>query len=66
MLQREQSEEQLRRQCEELRAHSQKELQQVREELARLKQEFGQSLLQAENEKQQVHEVVFAGFLWFL
>lgn len=66
MLQREQAEEQLRRQCEELRAHSQKELQQVREELARLKQEFSQSLLQAENEKQQVHEVVFAGFLWFL
>lgn len=66
MLQREQAEEQLHRQCEELRVHSQKELQQVREELARLKQEFGQSLLQAENEKQQVHEVVFAGFLWFL
>lgn len=66
MLEREQAEEQLRRQCEELRAHSQKELEQVRGDLARLKQEFSQSLLQAENEKQQVHVVVFAGFLWFL
>ncbi|KAI9542518.1 hypothetical protein NQZ68_019200 [Dissostichus eleginoides] len=48
-----QCEEQLRRQCEEQRALSQKELQQVQEEVARLKQDFNQSLLQAESEKQQ-------------
>lgn len=53
-VQREQAEEQLRRQCEELRAHGQKELQQVQEELARLQQDFKQSLLQAESQKQQV------------
>lgn len=51
---REQTEEQLRRQYEELRVSSQKELQQVQEELARLQQDCNQSLLQAENEKQQV------------
>lgn len=44
--------------------HSQKELQQVQEELARLQQDFNQSLLQAESEKQQVCEVVFIGLLW--
>ncbi|XP_032382850.1 rootletin [Etheostoma spectabile] len=52
-VQREQAEEQLRRQCEEQRVHSQKELQQVQEELVRLQQDFNQSLLQAESEKQQ-------------
>lgn len=57
-VQREQAEEQLRRQCEELRAHGQKELQQVQEELARLQQDFKQSLLQAESQKQQVCGVV--------
>ncbi|XP_010765111.1 rootletin-like, partial [Notothenia coriiceps] len=50
---RRQCEEQLRRQCEEQRALSQKELQQVQEEVARLQQDFNQSLLQAECEKQQ-------------
>lgn len=65
MVQREQAEEQLRGQCEELRVHSQKELQQVQEELARLQQDFNQSLLQAESEKQQVCKMVFIGFLWF-
>lgn len=58
MVQREQAEEQLRRQCEELRAHGQKELQQVQEELASLQQDFKQSLLQAESQKQQVCGVV--------
>ncbi len=58
MVQREQAVEQLRRQCEELRVHSQKELQQVQEELARLQQDCNQSLLQAESEKQQVRDVV--------
>lgn len=57
-VQREQAEEQLRKQHEELRVHSQKELQQVQEELARLQQDFNQSLLHAEGEKQQVCEVV--------
>ncbi|XP_034091518.1 rootletin isoform X3 [Gymnodraco acuticeps] len=52
-VEREQAEEQLRRQCEEQRALSQKELQQVQEEVARLQQDFNQSLLQAESEKQQ-------------
>lgn len=52
--QREQTEEQLRRQCEELRVHNQQELQQVQEEQARLQQDFNQRLLQAESEKQQV------------
>lgn len=66
-VQREQVEEQLRRQCEELRVHSQKELQQVQEELARLQQDFNQSLLQAESEKQQVCEVVTSCiFLYYL
>lgn len=65
MVQREQAEEQLRGQCEELRVHSQKELQQVQEELARLQQDFNQSLLQAESEKQQVCKMVFMGLLWF-
>lgn len=66
-VQREQAEEQLRRQCEELRVHSQKELQQVQEELARLQQDFNQSLLQAESEKQQVCEVVTSYiFLYYL
>ncbi|KAF3835741.1 hypothetical protein F7725_028299 [Dissostichus mawsoni] len=50
---RRQCEEQLRRQCEEQRVLSQKELQQVQEEVARLQQDFNQSLLQAESEKQQ-------------
>uniref|UniRef100_A0A8C6NP90 Uncharacterized protein n=1 Tax=Nothobranchius furzeri TaxID=105023 RepID=A0A8C6NP90_NOTFU len=54
LFQREQAEEQLRRRCEELRAHNQKELQQVQEEQARLQKEFNQSLLHAESEKQQV------------
>lgn len=54
--QREQAEEQLRRRCEELRVHKQKELQQVQEELAGLQQAFNQSLLQAESEKQQVSD----------
>lgn len=49
-----QAEEQLHRQCEELRMSSQRELQQVQEELARTQKEFSQSLLQAESEKQQV------------
>ncbi|XP_068447240.1 rootletin isoform X3 [Clinocottus analis] len=53
-VQREQAEEQLRRQCEEWRVHHQKELQQVQEELARQQQDFNQSLLRAESEKQQV------------
>lgn len=57
-VQKEQAEEQLRQQCEELRAHSQKELQQVQEELVVLQQDFNQSVLQAESEKQQVCEVV--------
>ncbi|KAF6724225.1 Rootletin [Oryzias melastigma] len=48
-----QAEEQLHRQCEELRMRSQRELQQVREELAWMQKEFSQSLLQAESEKQQ-------------
>ncbi|XP_078801637.1 ciliary rootlet coiled-coil protein 2 isoform X1 [Oryzias latipes] len=48
-----QAEEQLHRQCEELRMSSQRELQQVQEELARTQKEFSQSLLQAESEKQQ-------------
>ncbi|XP_034387086.1 rootletin [Cyclopterus lumpus] len=52
-VQQEQAEEQLRRQCEEWRVHRQKELQQVQEELARQQQDFNQSLLQAESEKQQ-------------
>ncbi|TNN74186.1 Rootletin [Liparis tanakae] len=52
-VQQEQAEEQLRRQCEERRVHGQKELQQVQEELARQQQDFNQSLLQAESEKQQ-------------
>lgn len=43
--------------------HSQKELQQVQDELARLQQDFNQSLLQAESEKQQVCEVVHYRFL---
>lgn len=38
--------------------HSQKELQQVQEEQARLQQDFNQSLLQAESEKQQVCKVL--------
>lgn len=42
--------------------HSQKELQQVQEELDRLQQDFNQSLLQAESEKQQVCEVVHHRF----
>lgn len=50
--------------------HSQKELQQVHEELARLQQDFNESLLQAESEKQQVCEVVplyvCYGFLGYL
>lgn len=54
----EQAEEQLRRQSAELRAHSQKELQQVQEELAVLQQDFNQRVLQAESEKQQVCEAV--------
>nr|XP_054604928.1 rootletin [Nothobranchius furzeri] len=54
LFQREQAEEQLRRRCEELRAHNQKELQQAQEEQARLQKEFNQSLLHAESEKQQV------------
>lgn len=54
MVQQEQVEEQLRRECEELRVQSQKELQQVQEDMARLQKEFNQSLLRAENEKQQV------------
>lgn len=62
LVQREQIEEQLHRQLEELRAHSQKELQQVQEELARLQKEFKQNLLQAESEKQQVCEVIFMQF----
>lgn len=57
-VQREQAEEQLRRQCEELRARGQKELQQVQEELAVLQQDLNQSVLQAESAKQQVCEVV--------
>lgn len=61
MVKREQAEEQLRRRCEELRVHSQKELQQVQEELARLQQDCNQSLLQAESEKQQV---CFCFFKW--
>ncbi len=65
MVQREQAEEQLRGQCEELRVHSQKELQQVQEELARLQQDFNHSLLQAESEKQQVCKMIFIGLLWF-
>lgn len=65
MLQWEQAKEQLHRQCEELRVSSQKELQQMQEELSRLKQELSQSLLQAENEKQQVHEAVCAECSWF-
>lgn len=56
--QREQTEEQLRRQCEELRVHNQQELQQVQEEQARLQQDFNQRLLQAESEKQQVCVVI--------
>ncbi|KAI4829341.1 hypothetical protein KUCAC02_023387 [Chaenocephalus aceratus] len=51
-VEREQAEEQLRRQCAE-QLRSQKELQQVQEEVARLQQDFNQSLLQAESEKQQ-------------
>lgn len=57
-VQQEQAERQLRKQHEELRVHSQKELQQVQEELARLQQDFNQSLLHAEGEKQQVCKVV--------
>ena len=53
-MQREQAEEQLRRQCEELRVHGQKELQQLHEELDRLQHDFNRGLLQAESEKQQV------------
>lgn len=53
-LQQQQAEEHLRRQCEELRAGNQQELQQVQEELARLQQNSKQKLLQAESEKQQV------------
>lgn len=53
--------EQLRTQCEELRAYSQKELQQVQDEMARLQQDYSQSLLQAESEKQQVCEVYTLG-----
>ncbi|XP_034736357.1 rootletin [Etheostoma cragini] len=52
-VQREKAEEQLRTQCEEQRVHSQKELQQVQDELVRLQQDFNQSLLQAEIVKQQ-------------
>ncbi|RVE73900.1 hypothetical protein OJAV_G00035780 [Oryzias javanicus] len=48
-----QAEEQLHLQCEELRMRSQRELQQVREELAWMQKEFSQSLLQAESGKQQ-------------
>lgn len=65
MVQREQIEEQLHRQLEELRAHSQKELQQVQEELARLQKEFKQNLLQAESEKQQVCGVIFMQFFLY-
>ncbi|XP_013866473.1 rootletin isoform X2 [Austrofundulus limnaeus] len=53
MVQRAQIEEQLRRQLEEQRAHSQGELLQVQEELSRLQREFNQNLLQAESKKQQ-------------
>lgn len=53
-LQQQRAEEQLRRQCEELRASKQQELQQVQEELARLQQDSKLKLLQAESEKQQV------------
>ncbi|XP_063747285.1 rootletin [Eleginops maclovinus] len=53
-VEREQAEEKLRRQCEEQRALSQKELQQVQEEVARQQHDFNQSLLQAESEKQEV------------
>lgn len=66
MVQQEQAEEQLRRQCEELRARSQQELQQVQEELSRLQQDYNQSLLQAESEKQQVCVVIFIGFMFFI
>lgn len=62
---REQTEEQLHRQYEELRVSSQKELQQVQEELARLQQDCNQSLLQAENEKQQVCGFCRFIFRWF-
>ena len=65
MVRQQQAEVQLRRQCEELHVHSQKELQQVQEELARLQREFSQSLLIAESEKQQVCEVVFIDLVWF-
>ena len=64
MVQREQAEEQLRRQCEELRVQSQKELQQVQEDLARLQKEFSQSLLQAESEKQLVRRMGFNFCTW--
>ncbi|MED6266669.1 hypothetical protein CHARACLAT_004383 [Characodon lateralis] len=53
MVQQQLIEEQLRTQCEELRVHNQRALQQVQDELAKLQKEFNQSLLQAESEKQQ-------------
>lgn len=53
-LQQRRAEEQLRCQCEELRASNQQELQQVQEALARLQQDSKQKLLQAESQKQQV------------
>lgn len=63
MVQRAQIEEQLRRQLEEQRVHSQSELLQLHQELDRLQREFNQNLLQAENKKQQVCEGVSSFFI---
>lgn len=52
--QKEQAEEQLRAECEELRLRSHRELQQLQEQLAKLQQHCTDSLLQAECHKQQV------------
>lgn len=52
--QKEQAEEQLRAEYEELRLRSRRELQQLQEQLAKLQQHCTDSLLQAECHKQQV------------
>lgn len=52
--QKQQAEEQLRAECEELRLRSRRELQQLHEQLAKLQQHCTDSLLQAECHKQQV------------
>lgn len=52
--QKEQAEEQLRAEYEDLRLRSRRELQQLQEQLAKLQQHCTDSLLQAECHKQQV------------